>query len=385
MNILILTDKSYPYGSAYSSRVRHFALAFHEMGYAITMISANLDVEEAKAFGMNNIEYISMKYPQNRITQLGIGVARKYKTVLEDCFSRKKYDAVFVNSITYALPTICEVCKKYGARVFVEKCEWYDKSSFILGGLNPYYREYIREIDSVKPDGYIVISPLFDEYYTKKNFKTFLIPTILDVENINAIYHTKRNKISIAFSGSLGNGKEKMRPMAIALETMGDEKNNFLFDFYGPSEKELRENINDDKLYQRVSSCFRINGRIPQKDVYPKIANADFTFFLREKRKSSDAGFPTKLAESMSVGTPVIANSTGSINHYLHNEENGFLLQNLSVESIVGVLNSIKNLSEEDYLVMRKNARFTAEQYFDYRKYLKGLTLFLTEGKNGKF
>ena len=112
MNLLILTDKSYPYGSAYSSRVRHFVKAFHEIGYKITMISANLDIEEAKTFGVKDIEYISMNYPQNRITQLGIGVAYKYKKVLEKFLKGKKYDAIFVNSITYALPVICELAKK---------------------------------------------------------------------------------------------------------------------------------------------------------------------------------------------------------------------------------------------------------------------------------
>ena len=72
-----------------------------------------------------------MNYPQNRITQLGIGVAYKYKKVLEKFLKGKKYDAIFVNSITYALPVICELAKKYGVPIFVEKCEWYDKSSFI--------------------------------------------------------------------------------------------------------------------------------------------------------------------------------------------------------------------------------------------------------------
>jgi len=383
MNLLILTDKSYPYGSAYSSRVRHFLFAFHEIGYSITMISANMDIAEAKALGLDDVEYISMEYPQNRISQLGIGVAHKYKTVLENCFARKKYDAVFVNSITYALPVICELSKKHGARVFVEKCEWYDKSSFIFGGLNPYYREYIKEIDSVKPDGYVVISPFFNEYYSKRHYNTFLIPTILDVSNIDASYHQKKDRIRIAFSGSLGNGKEKMRPMAEALESIGTERYNFVFEFYGPSEEQLKDNIGDDSLYQKVSDSFQINGRIPQKDVYSKIADADFTFFLREKRKSSDAGFPTKLAESMAVGTPVMTNSTGSIGCYLQDGENGFLLPELTVTCIVRALNRIRNLDKEEYLQMRRNARHTAEMHFDYRNYSKELNRFFTEGQNG--
>ena len=60
-----------------------------------------------------------MNYPQNRITQLGIGVAYKYKKVLEKFLKGKKYDAI-VNSITYALPVICELAKKYGLLFHME-------------------------------------------------------------------------------------------------------------------------------------------------------------------------------------------------------------------------------------------------------------------------
>lgn len=112
MNLLIITDKSYPYGSAYSSRVRHFVMAFHDMGYKITMISANLDVEESIKLGIDEVEYVSMNYPQNRISQLGIGVAHRYLKELDKVIAKNKYDAIFVNSITYALPQICEKAKK---------------------------------------------------------------------------------------------------------------------------------------------------------------------------------------------------------------------------------------------------------------------------------
>ena len=55
----------------------------------------------------------------------------------------------------------------------MEKCEWYDKSSFIFGKFNPYYREYIREINSVSPDGYVVISPFLKNIIQIRILKHF--------------------------------------------------------------------------------------------------------------------------------------------------------------------------------------------------------------------
>ena len=122
MNILVITDKPFPYGSAYSSRVRHFVLAFLEMGAKITVLSANLDVDESERLGLQNVEYISMNYLQNRITQLGIGVAKRYGDYVKKLMKEQKFDAVFVNSITYALPRICKISHENKIPVYVEKC-----------------------------------------------------------------------------------------------------------------------------------------------------------------------------------------------------------------------------------------------------------------------
>ena len=192
------------------------------------------------------------------------------------------------------------------------------------------------------------------------------------------------NITCVAFSGSLGNGKEKIGPLAEALDKMGEDRKNFVFEFYGPSEQQIKDNIGNDALYQRIHGSFHINGRIPQKDVYKKIAKADFTFFFREKRRSSDAGFPTKLAESFAVGTPVITNETGSINKYLFNHKNGLLIQELSVNNIIDALHYIRSIDDDEYQEMRAAARTVAEQSFDYRSYVNGLKDFFMEGRNGK-
>lgn len=378
MNILVITDKPFPYGSAYSSRVRHFILAFLEMNAKVTVLSANLDVEQSEKLELQNIKYVSMNYPQNRITQLGIGVAKRYGDYVKTLLCEQQYDAIFVNSITYALPRICRLSHKRKIPVYVEKCEWYDKSSFMFGKFNPYYHEYIKEIDSIKPDGYIVISPFFDDYYKSKGFRSICIPTIVDTSNIEYLEHDMSSKVKIIFSGSLGNGKEMIKPIAEAIRQLGDEAKRFSFIFYGPTEKQIRCNISDDILFDSVKGNMTICGRIPQTEVYGKLREADFSIFLREKRRSSTAGFPTKLAESMAVGTPVITNKTGSIAKYLTNKKNGFLIETVSADELSGVFHTILELKENDYRKMRLESRRMAEKSFDYRKYIDQLSKFFS-------
>src|SRR5699024_9398513 len=141
---------------------------------------------------------------------------------------------------------------------------------------------------------------------------------------------------------------------------------------------QIRNNISDDGLFKEVKENMTICGQIPQTRVYGKLREADFSIFLRENRRSSNAGFPTKLAESMAVGTPVITNTTGSIEKYLTTEKNGFLLQTATADELTDVFYAILKLENAKYRKMRFESRKVAEENFDYRKYIEDLSsLFL--------
>ena len=115
----------------------------------------------------------------------------------------------------------------------------------------------------------------------------------------------------------------------------------------------------------------------------PKVIyDSDFTIFFMPNRKSSNAGFPTKLAESMSVGTPVITNKTGDIGLYLIDKQNGFLLEDDSLKSIEEVLNHIIKMNIHDMVRMREMARKMAEKEFDFSKYIVPMKEFIKEIKS---
>ena len=66
-----------------------------------------------------------------------------------------------------------------------------------------------------------------------------------------------------------------------------------------------------------------------------------FSIFMRSHRRSSDAGFPTKLAESLAAETPVLADKTGDIPYYIENGKNGFVVENEANElkKMISILN----------------------------------------------
>ncbi len=387
MNAIFVMSASFPYGEAFSSRARNLTKLMCKCGYHVHIIApkSNLNqmCEELDGYDYS-IEHIYD--PKNVLTLSGIGTAKPYMEAIFRYLDKNKIDLILSSSMIFVADKLEKLSKKLGIPYIIEQCEWYDYSIFKLGKYNPYYMEHINRIEKKNKnvDGVISISSLFEKHYDNLGVKTIRIPTILDVENTVYRVDTKKNNIyKIVFAGSLGKGKERLEPVFKALYAINKEKIKICFDIYGPTESQVLQNIEGDyELWNNVKKFVTVHGYIPQNEVPKVIYDADFTIFFRPNRKSSNAGFPTKLAESMSVGTPVITNKTGDIGLYLIDKQNGFLLEDDSLKSIEEVLNHIIKMNIHDMVRMREMARKMAEKEFDFSKYIVPMKEFIKEIKS---
>ena len=87
---------------------------------------------------------------------------------------------------------------------------------------------------------------------------------------------------------------------------------------------------------------------------------------LREPNRKSMAGFPTKFAESMIAGVPVITNATSDLPEYVISGETGFLVDGYDYESILSTLRIyVLNMSKVDIENMKERVR-SASSVFDW-------------------
>ena len=71
----------------------------------------------------------------------------------------------------------------------------------------------------------------------------------------------------------------------------------------------------------------RYLGRLPRVDTLRRVSESTFTVLQRPgDRRFAQAGFPSKVAESLLLGVPVIANLTGDLNDFLHDLGNSVVL-----------------------------------------------------------
>ena len=78
---------------------------------------------------------------------------------------------------------------------------------------------------------------------------------------------------------------------------------------------------------------------------------------------SRDEEFGIAPVEAMGYGLPVIAFQSGGLPEYVIDGKNGYLFDELSQDSLIKRVNELTNLTNQEYLEMRKEARKTAERF----------------------
>lgn len=376
--ILVAISDSFPYGAAYAARTRALCKLFNAAGYE-TDILCDYISENGETTEYGNIYCVS-KNPYSGVKKL-FSLPSDYTKKMEALIKEKSYDYIVARSMFDRFDKVLAVARKYKIPLILESCEWYDVRGFRHGKLDIRYHQFQHCFKRTynKVDGVIAISRLLEEHYRSKGIPTVRIPGIHDVEKLP--YRTEvlnTNKINLIFGGNVFGGKEQFSELLIALKTVNAFDKGIYLHIYGSGKEEVLMSLNEEarSVYDDLERVIMFHGRVPQIEMAVACMNSDFGVFFRPDRRSSHAGFPTKLGEYLAAGTPVITNDTGDISDVLRDGFNGFLINGVTYKQISDVFNRCINLSESNYCSMRINARKTAEKSLNYMSYIKPITMF---------
>lgn len=370
MKLLIVTDLSFPTGSAMSSRLNSFCLLFKELNYDIHVIAGKSEGKQYtynKIYNTKNYSFEIVYSERSEQLQSFIGNENLAGRV-DEYLSDNSVDLVFFNSLGALFNKVLKICKKHNVKTLLEQCEWYDSSTFRFNKLDLRYIRFTNNIRNnyKKVDGIISISRLLNDYYKLNGVKTLRIPSLFDVKNNEYNVKLENNKIKLIYTGSPSKSKELLKPIIKSLYYF----DNIELDIYGLDKEEVLNNIDNVSLTDNI----KVHGRVSYEELKKAILNANYSIFIKPKRRSSDAQFPTKLAESMSFGTPVITNKTGDIELYVKDGINGFICKE---DELFYTMKKISEVDNKNYNRLRENARKTALNYFDYRIYKKEMKEFI--------
>ncbi len=392
MKILYTGSFRFPDKDAASQRVLGVAKALRDEGSEVTFLGWE---REARQEDLINGDYIYQGfkyYSQSELDKTNKKILGKIfgyfkqgnKTLIwirKYSLTNKISHIIVYNANSIFLLRLKNYCKKNNLKLICDCTEWYDGRHLPGGKFGIVNLDNNIRIRVVYPliKNMIVISSFLKKYFEKKNCEALIIPPLVDfserkwksVTNANSIASLQKKVI---YAGDPGK-KDLLMPIIKALKHINDQSVKIEFFILGLSTDQFAENILE--YGETIPFYIRCNGRAPLNDVPKYYQVADFSILLRENKRYANAGFPTKLVESLSAGIPVITNRTSDIPQYIIDGENGFLLNDISIESLIKKFQEMLSLSAEEIIRMKYNARNCATKYFDYRVYAEPIANYL--------
>jgi glycosyltransferase involved in cell wall biosynthesis len=388
--IVYVGPMSFPEGGAGARRIIGNALSLISAGYEVIVGSGQMpDLKSAQYEAINGIqvystgERIAEDKPVLLKHLIYSRMGRKTVDWLKTLNPEPVAVILFGGDIPY-LSNLMPWCRKQNIPVIFEACEWYDPRNMPGGRFSPYRLNFEITMRYLVPrvKNVLAISSYLDDHYKLLGCETVCIPPTLDTQYfVPPSKENTGNLIKLSYTGTPGN-KDLFNNYLEALLRTDPSGERFIFNIAGLSESEI---LNYPALKERkmaeLPNMIKSIGSVAHKEAISLVGKSDFSLLLRYPKRYAQAGFPTKVVESMVMGTPVICNLTSDLHKYIQDGISGIICADHSVESLVKALHRVEKMSPDELFNMSRNARSVATVSFDYRSYVAVLDDFIKRTK----
>ena len=309
--------------------------------------------------------------------------SRKATVLCEAVIRSVRPNLVLTYGISYEVASLLmALSKRFDFSIVVDNTDWFNPA--FNGDVAAYAmeRSKLRRFDSLDPkaDGVIAISPYLKEHFEGLGTRSFFLPSVVpDLPQFDeeGFLRVGSDLIRFVYAGSLGMGKDLIKPILDAFEALPPAYDDRLsLEIIGPSPQEVSNAC--EREYEHLSNV-SIVGRKPHDYVENALSRASFSFLLRKSERYAKAGFSTKFGECMCMGVPMICNEVGGADAVLENGVDGIVLPNAEPDTVLSALVSIAELDSSALLNMRRAARKKAETLFNPKTYAESFAQFLRE------
>lgn len=286
---------------------------------------------------------------------------------------RRNPDVIIAYNTPYKFNReLIKYAEERNIKLVADITEWYDDNELHFFD-KKWNDRNMREM-YLKFSNKIVISQFLDRFY--KTSHNIVIPALCNKTdakwNVTAP-DSSQNTFNLIYAGNPAQ-KDDVHTVINVINKLCNDGYKLQFRIVGISKEDYLKRYKHLLSTETLSDSIRFEGRVSQDDVPQYYASSDFMILIRQDNRKSNAGFPTKFAESMMSGTPVITNSTSDLSLYIKNEVNGVLVNSSKFEDIEhSILHIIRNYTPEKISAMKCMAKKTGDKYFDYHAYISQL------------
>lgn len=323
--VLYIGGFELPDKNAAAHRVVGIAKGLRELGYTVIFlnslkplnVSCGKKIYKKKAYRKKRyFKFSCFEYERESLLD--------YFVTAKTCLARIRQirpDIIFAyNYPGFALEKIRKYCVAHDIQCYADVTEWYQVKSTnpvycLLKAIDTSYRmKYVQK----KLDGVLTISRFLYNYY-RNTTKAVMIPPSVDLadEKWKQSVKKERDGILFVYAGSPSEQKERLDLIVDAIEHIPDSQKVCLY-ILGVTKEQFKRMY---KWKKCLSDKVKFGGRVGHKQAVMITKQADWSIIIRKNNFVVRAGFPTKLVESISCGTPVIINQFSNVKDYLKNSD----------------------------------------------------------------
>lgn len=389
MNITIILNEAYPHGMAATNRIHLYAKRFKEHGHNVEIIIPR-PTERHHTTPLNyqikgEYEGIPFRYPvspirSNSFIKRRINDSLSFFKTAGYIFSKKRNTDVLliVDNRWYMIVTYKIFCLLFKSKFVLEISEF--PFVFYADGFfrNIYKSLYVNTIFKLF-NGLIVISDSLFSYFQNKiskNARQIIVPILTNTQHFQ---HSTNNSGEIVYTGALNQFKDGIMDLLQGY-LMFSEKNPgrklvLMGDLnVSPDKDEVIAFIDKNKMRKSVE----ITGYVDRSAMIQRMSNAAVLALAKPSNKQAEHCFPTKIAEYLSTGKPVLTTNTGSIPQFLTNRKNSFLTEPNNPVELAKTLSDIF-LNYDQAEIIGKNGRELAQNEFEYTKQVDRIIVFFDQ------
>lgn len=376
-----------PDGNAAAIRVFSNSLALKEYGYKVNILSLDHDFREnndliSEYSGCCVIRY---PYPKSKVSFFKhLFSIVPYKKTIDKIIETENLAVVVV----YDQPAISflrlrSYCHKSGIKIICDCAEWH--TAIHLKGI----ARLIKSIDTgismhyayKKADGLIAISKYLEQYFSDNGVmkNVIRIPPLQNEKKRRDSIDVNSQRVFI-YAGVAGRDKDCLD---IILKAFSEVKTPFVFNLFGLTEEECISVWPETARYiekVRIRSQIVFHGKKKHSVILEETSKADYCVIIRENTRKNNAGFPTKFAESIECGTPVIANEFSDVCGYIR--DYGFGICITEKMPLTEVIEEAIQKSDAEIEKIKKNCYIS--NMFSYKSYVDKLGNFVDGLTNDK-
>ena len=225
----------------------------------------------------------------------------------------------------------------------------------------------------------VCISKNIEQYYSKYNLNTLLIPILSDtsITYKNYCNYKLKNKkpFNIGFTGTIDIKKENLDIFFSALQKISNKGYDIVFNLYGDISK-LNDLHSLVELYN-LDNVVKYHGRIEHSLISSVLARQDLLVLPRANTPQNKYGFSTKLSEYLVSGVPVLVTDVSDNLVYLKPNRDCLLAIFDSPDSFSEKIQALIINYEDAAKNLANNAFIAANNNFNYLAHSKRFKSFL--------